>query len=98
VYVYNAQGQLAAEYTSAGSTTPPCVTCYLTADHLGSTRLVSDGHTVCNKRYDYRPFGEDIPVGIGEMVKRGAFSVASGSANRPLMLLIPRIALFPFPA
>lgn len=64
VYAYNAQGQLAAEYTSGGITTAPCLTCYLTADPLGSTRLVSDGHTVCKERYDYRPFGEDIPVGI----------------------------------
>ena len=66
VYVYDAQGQLAAEYASAAGAAPPCLTCYLTADHLGSTRLVSDGHTVCAKRYDYRPFGEDIPVGIGD--------------------------------
>ena len=66
VYVYDAQGQLAAEYATAGNPAPPCLTCYLTADHLGSTRLVSDGHTVCKKRYDYRPFGEDIPVGIGD--------------------------------
>jgi RHS repeat-associated protein len=62
VYVYNAQGELAAEY---GATTDTG-TSYLTADHLGSTRLVTDGHTVCKKRYDYRPFGEDIPVGIGD--------------------------------
>ncbi|HVP45172.1 MAG TPA: RHS repeat-associated core domain-containing protein [Bryobacteraceae bacterium] len=66
VYVYDAQGQLAAEYTSAAGAAPPCYTCYLTADSLGSTRLVSDGHTACAKRYDYRPFGEDIPVGIGD--------------------------------
>ncbi|HVP48538.1 MAG TPA: RHS repeat-associated core domain-containing protein [Bryobacteraceae bacterium] len=76
VYVYDGQGQLAAEYTSAGSTTPPCVTCYLTVDHLGSTRLVSDGHTTCSKRYDYRPFGEDIPVGIGDRSTNLCYGVA----------------------
>ena len=40
-YVYDAKGDLAAEY----STEPPpapCQTCYLTADPLGSTRLVTD--------------------------------------------------------
>ena len=42
VYVYDAQGRLAAEYTTAASTQPLCTTCYLTADPLGSTRLVSD--------------------------------------------------------
>jgi RHS repeat-associated protein len=65
VYVYNAQGQLAAEYYSGTAQDALCQPCYLTADHLGSTRLVSDGHTVVSKRYDYRPFGEDIPAGIG---------------------------------
>ena len=64
-YVYNAQGQLAAEYGGTGAGAG-CTTCYLTADPLGSTRLVSDGHAAYKKRYDYRPFGEDIPVGIGD--------------------------------
>lgn len=44
VYAYDAIGNLAAEYSS--QTTPPtplCTTCYLTADHLGSIRLVTDG-------------------------------------------------------
>ena len=67
VFVYNAMGQLSAEYTN--DTTPPVGgggTSYLTSDHLGSTRLVmkSDGTTV-KARYDYLPFGEEIPSTIG---------------------------------
>ena len=67
VFVYNASGQLTAEYTN--DTTPPVGgggTSYLTSDHLGSTRLVmkSDGTTV-KARYDYLPFGEEIPSTIG---------------------------------
>ncbi len=60
-YVYDAQGQLAAEYgapTDSG-------TSYLTADHLGSTRLVTDATGAVKKCYDYFPFGEDIAAGTG---------------------------------
>jgi RHS repeat-associated protein len=64
-YVYDAQGNLAAEY---GSTPENVATQYLTADHLGSTRLVSTISTVNNvlvasafSRSDYLPFGQEIP-------------------------------------
>jgi YD repeat-containing protein len=45
VYVYDAAGQLAAEYASGTPPAAPCTTCYLTADHLGSTRATTDGTT-----------------------------------------------------
>ncbi len=35
-YVYDAKGDLAAEY-STQPPPPPCLTCYITTDHLGST-------------------------------------------------------------
>ena len=82
VYVYDAQGRLAAEYTTAASTQPPCATCYLTADPLGSTRLVSDGHAAVTKRYDYRPFGQDIPVGIGDRSTSLGYGVADPTTIR----------------
>ena len=67
IFVNNAMGQPTAEYTN--DTTPPVGgggTSYLTSDHLGSTRLVmkSDGTTV-KARYDYLPFGEEIPSTVG---------------------------------
>jgi len=58
-FVYDATGQLTAEYgpsTDAG-------TDYLTGDALGSTRVVTDGSAVVKRRYDYLPFGEEIPLG-----------------------------------
>jgi RHS repeat-associated protein len=65
VYVYDAQGQLAAEYATQPET-PLCTTCYLTADHLGSTRLMTDGASgAAVALHDYLPFGEEIPSGIG---------------------------------
>ena len=59
VWVYDALGQLAAEYGE--SPTMPCTTCYVTADHLGSTRVIWDSAGTIKKLTDYAPFGEEIP-------------------------------------
>lgn len=48
VYVYDAQGQLAAEY--GGQVPSTAGTVYLTADHLGSTRLVSNAASCSTRR------------------------------------------------
>jgi hypothetical protein len=42
----------------------PCVTCYLSYDHLGSLRLVTDQSHDVVARHDYLPFDEEIPGGI----------------------------------
>jgi RHS repeat-associated protein len=64
VFVYDAFGRLSAEY-STGVPAPPCTTCYIATDHLGSTRLVTDqnGNTV--GRHDFVPFGEEIAANTG---------------------------------
>ncbi len=41
IYIQDAFGNLAAEYASSAPT-PPCTTCYLSYDHLGSVRLITD--------------------------------------------------------
>jgi RHS repeat-associated protein len=64
VYVHDAGGNLMAEYNTPGGTAEPGVR-YLTADHLGSTRLVTDGSGVVVQRLDYFPFGQTIPMGEG---------------------------------
>jgi RHS repeat-associated protein len=64
-YVYDAAGELAAEYDSAPPAVPPCTTCYLSWDHLGSTRLVTDQSDNVVSRHDYLPFGEEIAAGVG---------------------------------
>ena len=62
VYVYDAAGRLSSEYNSVAPTTaPPCATCYLTTDHLGSVRLVTDASQHVISRHDYLPFGEEVP-------------------------------------
>lgn len=61
-YVYDAFGKLAAEY-AATPASAPCATCYLSYDHLGSLRLVTDGSGNIIARHDFLPFGEEIPGG-----------------------------------
>ncbi len=39
-----------------------CGTCYLSADYLGSVRLVTDSAGKEMARHDYLPFGEEVPA------------------------------------
>ncbi len=75
-YVYDAMGNVAAEY--GGQMAAPCVTCYLSADQLGSTRAMTDGTTgQVVERYDYFPFGEDLFAGTGNRTKALGYQNAS---------------------
>jgi RHS repeat-associated protein len=60
VFVYDALGRMAAEYATAPATPSCAVTCYLSADTLGTPRLVTNelGNVVA--RHDYLPFGEEV--------------------------------------
>ena len=60
-YVYDAQGDLAAEYSTVSN--PDSGTQYLTSDALGSTRLTTKGVSTPSvvSRSDYLPFGQEIP-------------------------------------
>ena len=64
IYVYDAMGDLAAEYSSFAVSAGPCTTCFLTADQLGSTRLVTDQSANLIAFHDYLPFGEEINNGV----------------------------------
>ncbi|MFY9553322.1 MAG: RHS repeat-associated core domain-containing protein [Blastocatellia bacterium] len=68
VFVYNAVGQLIAEYHSDAVPQPAGGggTSYLTSDHLGSTRVVTDGRGNVKARHDYLPFGEELRANIGQ--------------------------------
>jgi RHS repeat-associated protein len=63
VYVYDAKGELTQEYANGTVSTPLCYTCYLMADHLGSTRLMLDSSGNIVTKHDYLPFGEEILQG-----------------------------------
>ena len=59
VYVYDAFGKLASEYSNLGQLGPKG-TLYRTADHLGSTRAVTDSSGNVVLRRDFFPFGEEM--------------------------------------
>ncbi len=63
LYVHDALGTLAAEYSTAAASTPACTTCYLSYDHLGSVRLITDQNASIVSRHDFQPFGEEIFAG-----------------------------------
>jgi RHS repeat-associated protein len=63
VYVYDAFGQLSAQYNSQAPTAPACLTCYLSYDHLGTVRMVTDSAGNVIARHDFAPFGQEIPSG-----------------------------------
>jgi hypothetical protein len=56
-FVCDAAGNLVAEYGPPSADTG---TLYLTADHLGSTRLTSKSGAMLDSMIDYFPFGEEI--------------------------------------
>jgi RHS repeat-associated protein len=62
VFIYDAMGQMAAETTS-GTNASPCAVCYMSVDHLGSTKMVTDGGGAVVSLHDYLPFGQEIAGG-----------------------------------
>ena len=61
-YVYDANGTLAAESAGAASA-PPCLTCYVMQDHLGSRRVLTGSTGKPARCHDYEPYGEELPGG-----------------------------------
>jgi RHS repeat-associated protein len=88
VYVFDAFGYLAAEYSSQSSTSPcGTATCYLTFDHLGSTRMLTDtagsnGTASSNVlRYDYLPFGGELLASTNGRTTAMGYSSAADVMN-----------------
>ncbi|MGB7068405.1 MAG: RHS repeat-associated core domain-containing protein [Pyrinomonadaceae bacterium] len=65
IFVYDADGDLAAEY--AINIPPPVnpTISYLTEDALGSPRVISNSFGEVKARRDFFPFGDEIYAGIG---------------------------------
>jgi YD repeat-containing protein len=74
VFVYDAHGNLAAEYTPG--VVPWTGPRFLTVDALGSTRLSTDAAGGDIRRFDYLPFGELLSVNRTARVR-----VASAQAD-----------------
>jgi len=73
IFVYNAFGKLVAEYSTTVSVTPK--TAFLTSDHLGSPRVVTNGSGFVVARHDYLPFGDELSETVGNT---GGRSTAQG--------------------
>ncbi len=65
IFVYNAGGQLVAEYSNQMPQEPKAS--YLTADHLGSPRIVTDGIGIVVSRHDYMAFGDEVTETVGDV-------------------------------
>jgi RHS repeat-associated protein len=78
-FVYDAFGNLAAEY---GGNSSGCGTCYVTTDHLGSTRLLTNTGGVFG-RYDYQPFGTEILSGVDGRTTTMGFSALLPDNTNP---------------
>jgi RHS repeat-associated protein len=73
IFVYNAMGQLISEYAPFKDSEKGVR--FLTPDHLGSTRVITDASAVVKiqsdiakvvkERLDYLPFGEEIATSFG---------------------------------
>lgn len=73
-YIYGADGVVATiepNDTKNG-------TRYLTADHLGSPRVVTNSSAGVVSRHDYKPFGEELGVGTGGRTTGQGYGVADG--------------------
>ena len=57
IFVYDAGGKMVAEYSTVAPTTPQ--TSYLTNDHLGSPRIITNEIGQVTSRRDFMPFGEE---------------------------------------
>jgi RHS repeat-associated protein len=79
VYVYDAFGQLTAEYSTVASATP-CTRCYVSTDHLGSTRLVTDQSGNVVARHDFLPYGEEI--GANSVGRNGQWGSTTDVAQK----------------
>ena len=82
-YVYDAFGQLAAEY---GGTVSGAGVSYVSTDHLGSTRLRTNGQGGVEARYDYLPFGEQMGAGVnGRSAKHASGVYPAPSDGRSVL-------------
>jgi RHS repeat-associated protein len=63
VFVYSA-GKLVAEYSTKLADNPS--TNYMTTDHLGTPRVITNELGQVKSRRDFMPFGEELTINVGE--------------------------------
>ncbi|MEM4282847.1 MAG: RHS repeat-associated core domain-containing protein [Candidatus Woesearchaeota archaeon] len=60
IFVYDAFGRLIAEYSTQVAPSSEAKVSYLTSDHLGSPRVLTEQSGKVYSRRDFMPFGEEI--------------------------------------
>jgi RHS repeat-associated protein len=60
IFVYDAFGKLIAEYSTVVAPSSEAKVSYLTSDHLGSPRVLTEQSGKVYSRRDFMPFGEEI--------------------------------------
>ncbi|HUR98219.1 MAG TPA: RHS repeat-associated core domain-containing protein [Pyrinomonadaceae bacterium] len=73
IFVYDASGQLAAEYSTTVTPIQQAKVSYLTTDHLGSPRVITDQYGRVSSRKDFTAFGDEIatPQRVGGLNGNG---------------------------
>lgn len=76
IFVYNADGLLVAEYSNMLPEKPQVN--YLTADHLGSPRIVTDEDGKVVSRHDYMAFGDEVSPGTANRSSADGYGMEDG--------------------
>jgi RHS repeat-associated protein len=79
-FAYDALGRLGAE--SATSGVAAAGVNFITQDHLGSTRLVTNAAGSVIGRHDFLPFGEEIPASIGNRNAIAGYNAADSVRHK----------------
>ncbi len=82
IFVYDANGVLAAEYTI--NVTPPAVPVisYLTEDALGSVRVTTNSFAEVKARRDFLPFGEELYAGLAGRTTNQRYSSSTDDTRK----------------
>ncbi|MGI8544188.1 MAG: RHS repeat domain-containing protein [Aridibacter sp.] len=81
VFVYDAGGKLVAEYSSLTPQTT-ATTRYLTSDHLGSPRIITDQNGAVLSRRDFAPFGEELYTGTGNRATGHGYTYGDSTSQK----------------
>jgi RHS repeat-associated protein len=82
IFVYDASGQLAAEYTiNVPAPTNPTIS-YTTEDALGSPRVITNSFGEVKSRRDFLPFGEELYAGIANRNSNQKYSSNSDDTRQ----------------
>jgi RHS repeat-associated protein len=79
IFVYDGSGKMVAEYSTQQSANP--TVSYLTTDHLGTPRVITDKNGNVTSRRDFLPFGEEIGVNTAQTVGRSSNPQYGASDN-----------------